>query len=143
MEITEVRVSLSENAQTRLKAYASVTFDRCFVVRNMKIIEGKNGLFVAMPSRKPKISCGTCQAKNDLGSRFCHQCGGGLARQSSNIPGAGDLDTPEGLSHRDIVHPITAEFRQYLQKIVLEAFDAQRQAAGGLQAEAVAERESL
>jgi stage V sporulation protein G len=140
MEITEVRISLSENVQTRLKAYASVTFDRCFVVRNMKIIEGKNGLFVAMPSRKPKILCGTCQSKNDLGSRFCSQCGAGVARQSSQIPGAGDLEAPEGLSHRDIVHPITAEFRQYLQKVVLDAYDAERNASG-LQTQAVGESE--
>jgi stage V sporulation protein G len=142
MEITEVRVSLSENASTRLKAYASVTFDRCFVVRNMKIIEGKNGLFVAMPSRKPKINCGTCQVKNDLGNRFCSQCGASLARQTTQIPGAGDLEAPEGLSHRDIVHPITAEFRQYLQKIVLDAYDAQR-SAGALQPQAVGERDTL
>ena len=50
MEITEVRISLRND--DKLKAFASVTFDDCFVVRGLKIIEGANGTFVAMPSRK-------------------------------------------------------------------------------------------
>ena len=130
MEITEVRVALRDNLQTRLKAYATLTFDHCFVVRNVKIIEGKNGLFVAMPSRKPKIACTKCQYKSDLGSRFCNQCGAVMSRQMSHPPGAGDLESPESLSHRDIAHPITAEFREYLQKKVLEAYEAEK-AKGG------------
>jgi stage V sporulation protein G len=52
MEITEVRVfPVSEE---RLKAYATITFDECFVVRDLKIIHGNTGLFVAMPSKKRK-----------------------------------------------------------------------------------------
>ncbi len=50
MEITEVRISLRND--DKLKAFASITFDDCFVVRGLKIIEGANGSFVAMPSRK-------------------------------------------------------------------------------------------
>ncbi len=50
MEITEVRISLRND--DKLKAFASVTFDDCFVVRGLKIIEGASGTFVAMPSRK-------------------------------------------------------------------------------------------
>lgn len=50
MEITEVRVTLRD--EDRLKGFANVTFDNCFVVRGMKIIEGNDGLFVSMPSRK-------------------------------------------------------------------------------------------
>ncbi|MCP4548858.1 MAG: septation regulator SpoVG [bacterium] len=50
MEITEVRISLRND--DKLKAFASITFDDCFVVRGLKIIEGANGTFVAMPSRK-------------------------------------------------------------------------------------------
>lgn len=52
MEVTEVRVFLSD--EDRLKAYVTVTFDNCFVVRDLKIINGNNGLFVAMPSKKKK-----------------------------------------------------------------------------------------
>jgi len=126
MEITEVRVSLSDNTSTRLKAYATITFDNCFVVRNVKIIEGKNGLFVAMPSRKPKAPCPTCHFKNDTNSRYCTQCGTALTRQAGQAAGAGDLESPEAQAHRDIAHPITVEFRQYLQKKVLDAYETEK-----------------
>ena len=54
MEVTEVRVFPVE--EERLKAYVAITFDRCFVVRDLKVIHGNNGngLFVAMPSKKRK-----------------------------------------------------------------------------------------
>ena len=51
MQITELRLRKVEN-EGKLKAYVTVTFDNCFVVHNVKIIEGKTGLFIAMPSRK-------------------------------------------------------------------------------------------
>ncbi len=52
MEITEVRVSLRD--EERLKAFANVTFDNCFVVRSLKVINGPKGLFISMPSRRMK-----------------------------------------------------------------------------------------
>jgi stage V sporulation protein G len=138
MEITEVRIALRDALQTRLKAYATLTFDGCFVVRNVKIIEGKNGLFVAMPSRKPKIACPTCHAKSDLGSRFCHQCAAALSPSMDHAAGAGDLEPQEAQAHRDIAHPVTAEFRHYLQTKVLEAYEAERN-RGGASASGAAE----
>jgi stage V sporulation protein G len=53
MEITDIRIKKVEG-ETKLKAYASVTFEDSFVVHNIKVIEGKAGLFIAMPSRKTK-----------------------------------------------------------------------------------------
>jgi len=50
MEITEIRISLRDD--NKLKAFASITLDNCFVVRGLKIIEGGKGIFVAMPSRR-------------------------------------------------------------------------------------------
>jgi stage V sporulation protein G len=50
LEITEVRISLRDD--DKLKAFASMTFNDAFVIRGLKIIEGTNGMFVAMPSRK-------------------------------------------------------------------------------------------
>ncbi len=52
VEINEVRVKLMENSDDRLQGFCSITFDDCFVVRDLRIIEGSNGPFVAMPSRK-------------------------------------------------------------------------------------------
>ncbi|PIU01155.1 MAG: septation protein SpoVG [Bdellovibrionales bacterium CG10_big_fil_rev_8_21_14_0_10_45_34] len=52
MNITEVKVfPVNED---RLKAYVSITIDDCFVIRDLKIINGHTGLFVAMPSKKRK-----------------------------------------------------------------------------------------
>jgi stage V sporulation protein G len=53
MQITDVRVR-KVAADGKLKAYVTVTFDECFVVHNVKVIEGKSGTFIAMPSRKTK-----------------------------------------------------------------------------------------
>jgi stage V sporulation protein G len=50
MEITEVQIY--PVADRMLKAYAAITFDDCFVVRDMKVIQGRKGIFVAMPSRR-------------------------------------------------------------------------------------------
>jgi stage V sporulation protein G len=54
MEITDIRVR-KVAGEGKLKAYVTVTFDDCFVVHNVKIIEGKSGVFIAMPSRKTRV----------------------------------------------------------------------------------------
>ncbi|MBI3072477.1 MAG: septation regulator SpoVG [Deltaproteobacteria bacterium] len=52
MQVTEVKVFPVN--EERLKAYVTITFDACFVVRDVKIIDGNSGLFVAMPAKKRK-----------------------------------------------------------------------------------------
>jgi len=52
MKITEIRVSLRQKDNDKLLAFANVTFDNAFAVRGIKIIQGTNGPFIAMPSRK-------------------------------------------------------------------------------------------
>ena len=52
MEITSVKVHKTEREGSRMKGYATVTLDDCFVVRNIRIIEGDEKLFIAMPSKK-------------------------------------------------------------------------------------------
>lgn len=53
MKITDVRVRIANtDEESKLKAYSDITFDECFVTHGLKVIDGKNGLFVAMPSRK-------------------------------------------------------------------------------------------
>ena len=145
MEITEVKIFLKEGQDKKLKAYATLTFDNQFVVRNVKVIEGSKGLFVAMPSRKLKESCPKCGHKNVIRSRFCNQCGVSLG-ESHRSP-AGPTGAPPGVSpglsestartgragdeerqseHKDIAHPITLECREYIQKKVLEAYEAEK-----------------
>ena len=52
MNITEVRIRLVKKDEGKLKAVASVTIDNCFVVHDVKIIEGTDDYFIAMPSKK-------------------------------------------------------------------------------------------
>ena len=52
MQITEVKVYPVD--EERLKAYATIIFNDCFIIRDLKVISGNNGLFVAMPSKKKK-----------------------------------------------------------------------------------------
>ena len=80
MQITDIVISLRD--EEKLKAFANVTFDHCFVVRGMKIIKGNDGYFVSMPSRKA-------------------------------------LDG----SFRDVAHPINNNFREILEKSILEKYE--------------------
>lgn len=82
MKITEIRIFPQASKENKLCAFANITFDACFVVRGLKVLEGSKGLFVVMPSRKIK-----------------------------------------GDDYRDIAHPITAEFKDYIQKEVLKAYE--------------------
>jgi len=118
MEITEVKVKLINNKDDRLKAFCSVTMDNEFVVRDIKVIEGTNGYFVAMPSRKMSDHCEKCGGKNHLRAKFCNNCGAPLPedRAKKDIKGRMKL-------HADIAHPINAECRQRIQKKVISAFE--------------------
>ncbi len=120
MEITEVRISLRDNEGKRLKAYATVTFDNSFVVKNIKVVEGNNGLFVAMPARKAKQFCPRCGKKVDLGSRYCNHCGVQLPLPPK------DLASTKQATHQDLAHPINQEFRDYLQSKILDAYERER-----------------
>ena len=122
MEITEVRIFARESEDKKLKAFATITFDNCFVVRNVKVIEGNKGLFVAMPSRKIKEACPKCGFKNPARSKFCNQCGAAVPPPPPQ-PVSGEQRQSE---HRDIAHPITAECREMIQKKVLEAYEAEK-----------------
>ena len=71
MEITEVNVKIV-GGNEKLKGFCSIIIDKCFVVRDMKIINGDNGIFVAMPSRKIMDKCPRCSAKNHIRAKFCN-----------------------------------------------------------------------
>ena len=117
MEITEVRIKLMEDnsgSNERLQAFCSITFDDMFVIRDLKIIEGAKGFFVAMPSRKLTDRCHHCGTKNHLRSRFCNQCG---ARLDENRA-LRDADGRAKL-HADIAHPINSACREKIQAAVL------------------------
>src|SRR5262245_52644484 len=103
VEITEVRIKLMEEGGERLQAFCSITFDDAFVIRDLKIIEGSNGPFVAMPSRKLTAHCPNCGCKNHLKAPFCNQCGARLKEDRTTK----DEDGRTKL-YADIAHPINS-----------------------------------
>ncbi|HET6880930.1 MAG TPA: septation protein SpoVG family protein [Pirellulales bacterium] len=117
MEITEVRIKLMEDAGERLQGFCSITFDHCFVVRDLKIIEGITGPFVAMPSRKLTAHCPGCGSKNHLRAAYCNQCGQRLKddRVAKDDDGRAKL-------YADIAHPINSACRELIQEAVIRAF---------------------
>lgn len=120
MEITEVRIKLMEDTDDRLQAFCSITFDNCFVVRDLKIIEGANGAFVAMPSRKLTSHCSQCGCKNHLRAAHCNQCGARLRdnRVSRDADGRTKL-------YADIAHPINSECREMIQDRVIAEYQSE------------------
>jgi stage V sporulation protein G len=125
MEITEVRIFLKDSHEKKLKAYATVTFDNAFVVRNIKVIEGGGGCFIAMPSRKIKSACPKCGYRNEIKSKYCNQCAAQIPVivRPSTTEQEGEGAQSE---HRDIAHPITQIFRDCLQKRILEAYESEK-----------------
>ena len=117
MQITEIRVKLVANRTDRLKAFATITFDDAFVVRDLKIIEGADGFFVAMPSRKLTDRCQACGAKNTLRSRFCNDCGARLGENRLHRDAAGRTKL-----HADVAHPVNSQCRTYIQSEIVNAY---------------------
>lgn len=117
MNITEIRVRLTGDPRNKLKAYCSITLDDAFVVRDLKIIEGARGPFVAMPSRKLSDHCTHCHAKNHMRAAFCNACGGRLDpdRAVKDTRGRARL-------HADLAHPINSPTRIQLHRAVVTAF---------------------
>ena len=125
MRLTDIRIKLceSQNQNNRLKAFCALTFDNTFVIRDVKLIEGNDGLFLAMPSRKLADHCPRCGDKNHLRARFCNNCGTHLDEQRYQRYQNGNGHSHNRLKlHADIAHPINAECRQAIEREVLEAF---------------------
>lgn len=118
MDITEIRIKLLNQRQAfedRLRAFCTVTFDNSFVVRDLKIIEGQSGFFVAMPSRKLTARCPRCGAKNHLRARHCNECGAHLRPRPVT-------EENRLRFHADIAHPINADTRNRIESRILEAY---------------------
>jgi stage V sporulation protein G len=120
MNITDVRITLADEGE--LRAYCSITIDNALVIRDMRVIEMPDGLFVAMPSRKRRVPCTNgCGCKNPLGAAFCNRCGKPVRDQRKKF------------EHHflDVAHPINAEARELIENKVLDAFDAALDKAEG------------
>lgn len=124
MEISEVRVKLVARSTERLRAFCSITLDGDFVVRDLKIIDGTTGPFVAMPSRKLADRCPRCGYKNHLRAKFCNDCGCKLNDTRASKDGQGRAKL-----HADVAHPINAACRERIQQVVIDAYQQELEKA--------------
>ncbi|MCA9048838.1 MAG: SpoVG family protein [Planctomycetaceae bacterium] len=118
MEVTEVRIKLMGENRDRLQAFCSITFDGEFVIRDVKVIDGQRGLFIAMPSRKIMARCPNCEYKHEVRARFCSSCGARLPADRSDDSG--------GRMYADIAHPINADCREKIHAAVMKALQEER-----------------
>jgi stage V sporulation protein G len=129
MKITEVRIKLMENTDDRLRAFCSITFDDCFVIRDLKIIEGTNGPFVAMPSRKLSWPLPTLRCEESSAGLLLQPVRKAFGRERT-------VRDPEGRVklYADIAHPINSECREAIQDRVIAEYqdELQRLRATGL-----------
>ena len=116
MKVTEVRIKLNMSNTDRLRGFCSITLDNAFAIRDIKIIDGPGGLFVAMPSRKLMDHCRRCMGKNHLRARFCNACGSPLTPERHE---AQDARTK---MHCDVAHPINAHMRASVQEAIVKAY---------------------
>ncbi len=113
MKITEVRVKRLSERSDRLRAFCSITIDDEFVVHDLRVIEGRKGLFVAMPSRKLTDNCPKCSQKNHLRAKYCNNCGTELD----------DKRAKRRKFHVDVAHPIVTDCRDKIMQAVLDAYN--------------------
>ncbi|HGY92115.1 MAG TPA: stage V sporulation protein G [Planctomycetes bacterium] len=128
MQITDVQVRLLETGRGKgkLRGYCTLVLDDAFVVRDLKIIEGTDGVFVAMPARRLTARCPHrgCHAKNHLRAAYCNDCGRALPKR----------DVPRGADgrmrlHVDLAHPIHREARRLIHQMVVAAYEKELEAS--------------
>jgi len=124
MRVTDVQVRLTDDPNSKLKAFCRVTIDDAIVVHDIKVIASASGTFIAMPSRRVMERCPRCGGKNHLTARFCNDCGAKLGFSPER------KERSASRLHADIVHPINSDSRESLEQIILREFEkARRQAA--------------
>jgi len=123
MKITDTRFKLTDDSDERLLAFCTITLDDCFVIRDLKIINGQNGQFVAMPSRKLTAHCPQCMCNNHLRANNCNQCGIELEQpEPERIHGRAKI-------YADVAHPINERCRKEFNERILSDYEAECQRA--------------
>ena len=142
LEVTNVEIKLADG-DGPLQAYATVTFNKCFVVHDVKVVEKGKGPFVSMPSSRYRTPCPSCGRNVPLCDRCCGNCGaaqpeGRLVCVSCRGAGGNCLDcngNGKRRFHFDVCHPITSACRRLVEDAVLKAWRAElakTQDGGGL-----------
>lgn len=113
----DYRSTNTTGVQRETAGFSSITFDESFVIRDLKILQGSQGLIVVMPSRKTTYPCPFCRIKNAFTANFCNQCG--KAIRPVHIPT--DAEGRRKL-YADVAHPINSATRTYIIETVLVAY---------------------
>ncbi len=119
MVVTKVTFDKLRIASTtsHLQALCSIIIDECLAIHGLKIIEGPQRSFVAMPTCELTDKCPNCHGKNRLRARYCNDCGGRLNENRAHTQ-------PDGRQHlfSDVLHPINRQGRAMVEEPILEAF---------------------
>jgi stage V sporulation protein G len=120
VNVTDARVRLATEEERRdghLLAYVSIVLDDALVLKDLRLIEGARGPFVAFPSKKLCDRCPGCGNRNHLRGRFCSRCGVPLAADRARK----DADGKSRL-FVDVAHPICARTRETIEAAVFHAY---------------------
>jgi DNA-binding cell septation regulator SpoVG len=109
MNISEIQIYLKPGARTRLRAICSIVVDNAFVIHDLRIIEGSEGPFVAMPSRRKTYLCDKCKRSNHGMANYCNDCGEELDLHLEDIR----------YQYVDVAHPISVTCREQVERMVL------------------------
>lgn len=112
MKITEISIKPTQNPQDGVLAYCKLIFDDSFAVKDIKIMDVRGRVFVAMPAKKITQHCSECGYKNALMDNFCATCG---AKKTV----LRDVER----CFQDLAHPINPEFRAYLEETIMTEYD--------------------
>jgi DNA-binding cell septation regulator SpoVG len=108
MRVTSVKFDQLGDAP--VLALASVVFDDCFVVHNVRLLNVAGKIILAMPSRKATKKCQACSNKNIYTAAFCNTCGAALS----------PVEPPK--TNFDIAHPVSKAMRRELEDAVFSAY---------------------
>ena len=76
--------------------------------------------------RSPRLRCPKCNHKNEVRSKFCNECGAGIPAKTTEAATPEAQHDARQAEHKDIAHPITVDCREYIQKKVLDAYEAEK-----------------
>lgn len=110
-----------KSANSRLLAYVTLTFQGplgTFVLRDVKVIWGNHGVFVAMPSRKMQSRCHGCRGSNDVLAHYCNWCGVPVSAVVADRV------------YADTFYPIDRPSRDRLDRVVMKSYEARKKERG-------------
>ena len=120
MKITDVNITIPNRCHGSFRAFANIVFDRVFVVKDAKVIDGNGGLFVVMPERKLTTFCTTCSKANVLEALWCNWCGIQLGE-----PRVMTDESGRRVAYASLAHPLNSAFREVIELAVIAAYQAE------------------